>query len=54
MIRENNHYFASEIKPIAIKCATENYPNTIKIGDVTKIHLLSNLPKEFLSNKYNN
>ena len=36
--RERNHYFASEIKPIAIKCAKENYPNTIEIGDVTKVH----------------
>jgi site-specific DNA-cytosine methylase len=36
--RESSYYFASEIKPIAIKCATENYPNTIEIGDVTKIH----------------
>ena len=36
--RDSNHYFASEINPIAIKCAMKNYPNTIEIGDVTKIH----------------
>lgn len=36
--RESNHYFASEIKSIAIKCATQNYPNTIEIGDVCKVH----------------
>jgi DNA-cytosine methyltransferase len=30
-------YYASEIKPIAIKCAKTNYPNTIFIGDVTKV-----------------
>lgn len=32
-------YYASEIKPIAIKCTQENYPNTIQLGDVTKIDL---------------
>ena len=31
-------YLASEIKKIAIKCATENNPDIIEIGDVTKIH----------------
>ena len=30
-------YFASEIKPIAIKVAQANYPDTIQIGDVTKV-----------------
>lgn len=30
-------YFASEIKPIAIKVTKYNYPNTIHIGDVNKI-----------------
>lgn len=30
-------YFASEIKDIAIKVAKYNYPNTIHIGDVTKV-----------------
>ena len=30
-------YFASEIKKHAIKCAKTNYPNTIHIGDVTKV-----------------
>ncbi len=31
------NYYASEIKQHAIKCAKINYPNTIHIGDVTKI-----------------
>ena len=30
-------YYASEIKDIAIKCTMENYPDTIQIGDVTKV-----------------
>lgn len=30
-------YFASEIKPHAIKCTMDNFPNTIQLGDVTKI-----------------
>lgn len=34
---KNNKYFAAEIKPHAKKVAKENYPNTIDIGDVTKI-----------------
>lgn len=41
---EYNNYFASEIKPIAIKVAKQNFPNTIHIGDVTKLDL-STLPK---------
>lgn len=32
-------YYASEIKPIAIKCTQENYPNTVQLGDVTKMDL---------------
>jgi site-specific DNA-cytosine methylase len=36
--RESNNYFASEIKPIAIKVTQENYPNTIQVGDVCKLH----------------
>lgn len=32
-----NKYFASEIKETAIKCTKTNFPNTIHIGDVTKI-----------------
>lgn len=39
-----DNYFASEIKDIAIKVTKHNYPNTIHIGDVTKIDL-STLPK---------
>ena len=30
-------YYASEIKDIAIKCTMEHYPDTIQIGDVTKV-----------------
>lgn len=29
-------YYASEIKPAAIKCSSENNPGIIHIGDVTK------------------
>lgn len=32
-------YYASEIKPSAIKCTQANFPNTIQIGDVTKLDL---------------
>jgi len=31
------NYYASEIDPHAIKIAKKNYPNTIHIGDVTKV-----------------
>jgi site-specific DNA-cytosine methylase len=37
-------YFASEIKPHAIKVTQHNYPNTIQIGDVTKVFVMD-LPK---------
>ena len=30
-------YFASEIKKYAIKVTQEHYPNTIQLGDVTKL-----------------
>ena len=39
-----NKYFASEIKPHAIKVTQHNYPNTIQLGDVTKVKG-SDLPK---------
>lgn len=39
-----DNYFASEIKPHAIKVTQHNYPNTIQLGDVTKIKG-SDLPK---------
>lgn len=32
-----DNYYASEIKKHAIKVAMDNYPNTIQLGDVTKI-----------------
>ena len=34
---EVDKYYASEIKDIAIKCATMNYPDIIEIGDVRKV-----------------
>lgn len=37
-------YFASEIDTYAIKVAMANYPNTIQLGDVTKV-MVENLPK---------
>jgi site-specific DNA-cytosine methylase len=37
-------YFASEIDKYAIKVTQENYPNTIQLGDVTKIKAVD-LPK---------
>lgn len=39
-----NKYFASEIDKYAIKIAMTNYPDTIQLGDVTKIDF-STLPK---------
>lgn len=39
-----NKYFASEIKPHAIEVTQHNYPNTIQLGDVTKIKA-KDLPK---------
>lgn len=37
-------YFASEIKPIAIKVTQDNYPNTIQIGNVMEVKA-EDLPK---------
>lgn len=34
----HTHYFASEIKKFAIETTMRNYPNTIQLGDVTKLH----------------
>jgi DNA (cytosine-5)-methyltransferase 3A len=39
-----NNYYASEIKKSAIKVTQSNYPNTIQLGDVTKLNV-SSLPK---------
>ena len=30
-------YYASEIKPIAIKCTQDNYGDTVQIGDIRKV-----------------
>ncbi len=41
-----NNYFSSEIDKIAIKVTQHNYPNTIQLGDITKIkHFDIDLPK---------
>jgi len=40
----NYNYFASEIKEDGIKVTQENFPNTIQVGDVTKLNK-DNLPK---------
>src|SRR5574344_142463 len=37
-------YYASEIEPDAIKVTQHNFPNTIQVGDVTKLHA-TDLPK---------
>jgi DNA (cytosine-5)-methyltransferase 3A len=37
-------YFASEIDKHAIKITQKNYPNTIQIGDITKVKA-ADLPK---------
>lgn len=39
-----NNYFASEIDKYAVKVSSENFPNTINLGDVTKIDF-KRLPK---------
>ena len=31
-------YYASEIKSFAIKCAQENYPNTIQLGNIIDLN----------------
>lgn len=36
-------YYASEIKKSAIKVALENYPDTIQIGDVTKVKYMDGI-----------
>lgn len=41
---EYDNYFASEIDKHAIKVAQHNYPNTIQLGDVTKV-FAKDLPK---------
>ena len=33
-----DNYYASEVDKYAIKVAKENYPNTVHIGDVTKVN----------------
>ncbi len=39
-----DNYFAAEIKPHAIKVTQSNFPNTIQLGDITKVNGHS-LPK---------
>lgn len=38
------NYFASEVKKEAIKVTQENFPNTIQLGDITKLNT-NDLPK---------
>lgn len=42
-----NHYYASEIDKNAIRCTQDNFPDTVQLGDVTKIteEMLHKLPK---------
>jgi site-specific DNA-cytosine methylase len=47
-----NRYFASEIDPYAVKIAEKNYPDTMELGDVTKISCKNNKLKS--SHYYNN
>jgi site-specific DNA-cytosine methylase len=35
---EYENYFASEIKPHAIQVTQHNYPNTVQVGDITKLN----------------
>lgn len=39
-----DNYYASEIDPYSIKVTQANYPNTIQLGDITKLDTM-NLPK---------
>jgi DNA (cytosine-5)-methyltransferase 3A len=39
-----DNYYASEIKPHAIKCTLDNYPNTIQLGNILNLKA-SDLPK---------
>jgi DNA (cytosine-5)-methyltransferase 3A len=59
---EVNQYFASEIEEASIKVTMANYPNTIQIGDVTKVNgkdlpkidlLIGGSPCQSLSNAGN-
>jgi len=38
-----NKYLASEIKGSAIKVALDNFPNTIEVGDITKLRYKDNI-----------
>ena len=47
----NLEYYASEIKPYGIQVVQENYPQTIQVGDITKLEFkdgaLNNMEKEW-------
>jgi DNA (cytosine-5)-methyltransferase 3A len=45
---EVNKYFASEIKPHAIEVTQYNYPNTIQVGDITKLKYSGNYKIDLL------
>jgi site-specific DNA-cytosine methylase len=40
-----SQYYASEIDKYAIEIAQKNFPNTIQLGDITKLNK-NNLPKD--------
>ena len=42
-----NKYFASEIKPHAIKVTQHNYPNTIQLGDVRNVKAIDTFNLNF-------
>lgn len=44
-----NNYYASEIKPHGIAVTQKNYPNTIQLGDITKISYDDGILKVFES-----
>ncbi len=54
-----DNYFASEIKPHALKVTQDNYPETIQLGDVTKLafdegHLLVFSSRQDMNDYFNN
>ena len=45
-------YYASEIKPIAIKCTQDNYSDTVQIGDIRKVSYKNGVLSTENSNYY--
>ena len=46
-----DNYFASEIKPHAIKVAQANYPNTVQLGDIKNIGIAKPFIDKWIYNK---